>query len=242
MDFNVLTPISATHLSNVEIMMHGNLHLPRDIGFVQKLYNQSASKDDGDLFWFSFAGTNISYIGTKNVTTGWIYSYGQAWWNANPVNGTGIDGRPNLMLLNMTNSVVKHLKSSKPIAWNFRLVGSNITVADTIIDAFSETDIGNFGVGFPFNTDGFQVAGKGIKITDSVIYNGDDAFAVQSGAHDVSIQRATIRYASHGLSIGSLGQNQALFASVTNILFDDITCISTLYGARFKSWLGGQGR
>ncbi|EME86029.1 glycoside hydrolase family 28 protein [Pseudocercospora fijiensis CIRAD86] len=239
-DFNVLTPISANNLSNVEIIMNGNLHLPRDIEFVQKVYNHTANKD-GKLFWFTFAGENISYTGTKNVTTGWIYSYGQAWWNANRVNGTGIVGRPNLMLLNITNGIVKHLKSSKPIAWNFRLSGSNITVTDTIIDASSDTDIGHFGVGFPFNTDGFGVAGTDITITDSVIYNGDDAFGISSGAHNVNIRRATIGYASHGLSIGSLGQNQAGFANVSNILFDDITCINTLYGARFKSWVGGQG-
>ncbi|KXS94372.1 hypothetical protein AC578_6594 [Pseudocercospora eumusae] len=66
----------------------------------------------------------------------------------------------------MNNSVVKHLNSSKPIAWNFRLIGSSsITVADTIIDALSETDIGHFGVGIPLHADGFQVAGTDITIT-----------------------------------------------------------------------------
>ena len=43
------------------------------------------------------------------------------------------------------------------------------------------------------------------------------------------------------MSIGSLGQNQASFANVSNITFDDITVISGVYAARFKSWVGGQG-
>ena len=43
------------------------------------------------------------------------------------------------------------------------------------------------------------------------------------------------------MSIGSLGQNQAAVANVTNVLFNDVTCINSVYAARFKSWIGGQG-
>jgi hypothetical protein len=43
------------------------------------------------------------------------------------------------------------------------------------------------------------------------------------------------------MSIGSLGQNQASFANVSNITFGDVTAINSVYAARFKSWLGGQG-
>lgn len=46
---------------------------------------------------------------------------------------------------------------------------------------------------------------------------------------------------SIGLSIGSLGKNQAQFANVSNIHFDRITVAGGLYAARFKSWIGGQG-
>jgi len=51
----------------------------------------------------------------------------------------------------------------------------------------------------------------------------------------------TIGYQTHGMSIGSLGQNQASFANVTNIAFNDLTVINGVYAARFKSWQGGQG-
>ena len=43
------------------------------------------------------------------------------------------------------------------------------------------------------------------------------------------------------MSIGSLGQNQASFANVTSIAFNDLTVINGVYAARFKSWQGGQG-
>jgi len=56
-----------------------------------------------------------------------------------------------------------------------------------------------------------------VTIYNSVIYNGDDAIAVGSGASNVLFQKATIGYQTHGMSIGSLGSNQASVASVNNI-------------------------
>lgn len=76
-DYAVLTPITAK-LSNVEIRMGGNLHLPKNLTYVQEYYNTTVGS--GNLYWFTFAGDQVHYIGTPNVTTGWINSYGQAWW------------------------------------------------------------------------------------------------------------------------------------------------------------------
>lgn len=236
LDYNILTPISATNLSNVEIRMRGNLHLPQNITAVQEAVNASnAHTYSTALYWFKFSGPSIDFVGTSNVTNGWIYSYGQAWWDANPVNGTGIVSRPHLMSFNTTNGSLQHLKSRKPIARGVQLSGRNLTVTDAVVDAYSTT------AGFPFNTDAFDVTGTNIKIFNSVIFNGDDAIAVQSGSHDILFEGGTIGYQSHGMSIGSLGQNQGSFANVSNIKFNDVTVINAVYAARFKSWIGGQG-
>jgi len=72
-------------------------------------------------FWFQFAGPRIDYIATSNVSDGWIYSYGQQWWDLNPANGTGITGRPHLFSFNTTNGTMQHFKSMKPIGWNVQL-------------------------------------------------------------------------------------------------------------------------
>ena len=235
-NYNVFTPLVATDLDQVIIRMNGNLHLPQNITYMQELYNQTTANSDSDnLYWFTLSGTGIQYAGTPNVTTGWIYSYGQAWWDANPTNGTGLDGRPHLMSFNTTGGSMQHFKSRKPIAWNVQLSGSDIVITDTIIDAYSLTG------SFPFNTDGFDVAATDVTITNSVIFNGDDAIAVGSGSHNVLFQGGTIGYQSHGMSIGSLGQAQYEFANVSNIRFDDITVVNAVYASRFKSWVGGQG-
>ncbi|KAJ5549210.1 exopolygalacturonase C [Penicillium frequentans] len=234
-DYNIFTPIAATNLSNVEIKMSGNLHLPQNITEVQRIVNGTSSSlyVDGS-YWFKLKGPNIDYTGSANVNHGWINSYGQAWWDANPVNGTGIDSRPHLMSFQTTDGSLKYFKSRKPIAWNVQLQGDNITVSHAFIDAESTGS-------FPFNTDGFDVTATNVHISDSVIYNGDDAIAVQSGSHNVVFERNTIGYQSHGMSIGSLGQTQSEFANVSNIHFEDVTVIDAVYGSRFKSWMGGQG-
>jgi polygalacturonase len=235
-DYNLLKPISATNLSNVEIQMLGNLHLPQNVTAVQQLVNTSnALTYSTTLYWITFAGPSIDYIGSNNVSNGWIDSYGQAWWDLNPVNGTGTPLRPHLLSFNTTNGSLQYYKSRKPIAWNVQLIGKNITVSNAIIDAYSTTG------SFPFNTDGFDVTGTNIKIINSVIFNGDDSIAVQSGSHNVLFEGNTIGYQTHGMSIGSLGQNQASFANVSNITFNDVTVINGVYAARFKSWIGGQG-
>jgi polygalacturonase len=235
-DYNVFNPITAGNLSNVGIQMRGNLHLPQNVTYIQGIINGTgANSYTTTPYWFTFAGPNIDYTGSDNITNGWINSYGQAWWDATPVNGTGIPGRPHLLRFNTTNGSLRYYKSHKPIAWNVQLVGDNIEVSDSIIDAYSTSG------SFPFNTDGFDVTGTNIKITNSVIFNGDDAIAVQSGSHNVLFESATIGYQSHGMSIGSLGQDQSSFANVSNIRFNDVSCINSVYAARFKSWIGGQG-
>ena len=220
----MFSPITAKNLSNVAIVVQGNLHLPQNITYVQYAHYLHAvcralmkslpcrsivngtSYAAGTGYWFTFSGPRIDFVGSNNITTGWIYSYGQAWWDANTYPGTGLANRPHLMSFNTTNGTIQHLKSSKPIGWNVQLLGSNITVTDTIIDAYSVTG------SFPFNTDGFDVTATDVKILNSVIYNGDDAIAVQSGSHNVLFQGGTIGYQTHGMSIGSLGQNQAAYA------------------------------
>lgn len=177
--------------------MQGNLHLPKNITDIQAIVNASnALTYSTSLYRFRFAGPSIDFISTSNVTTGWINSFRQAWWDVNLAGSTGIAARPRLLSFNATNGSLQHFKSRKPIAWNTQLIGNDVTVRDAIIDAFSTT--GNF----PFNTDGFNVTGTNIAIADSVIFNGDDATAVQSGSHNVLFQHGTIGYQTHNMSIG----------------------------------------
>lgn len=189
-DYNVFTPILAQNLTDVSVSMNGNLHLPQDIESTRALILASSTT----IFWFDLKGSNVHYTGSENINNGWINSYGQQWWDANPSNGTGITGRPHLMVFNVQGGSIKRLKSRKPIAWNVQVKGSDIDISDSIVDAVSDK-----WESFPFNTDGFDIGASNVRITNLVAYNGDDAVAVNDGAHNLYVSDSTIGYQTHGM-------------------------------------------
>ena len=132
-----------------------------------------------------------------------------------------------------------YFKSWKPIAWNMQVIGQNITIENAVVDAIAVEPV-YYGINYPFNTDAFDVSANDITIRHAVIANGDDAYAIQSPSRNVVVEGGYIGFQSHGMSVGSLGSNQAEYASVSDVVFDGVTVINTVYGARFKSWEGGQ--
>ncbi|WVQ96799.1 hypothetical protein IAU59_003906 [Kwoniella sp. CBS 9459] len=232
-DYYFNTPVNAT-LNNVEIQLKGNINLPQNITYVQNLVNSTAG---GNVWWISLSGSNLNFVGSTNVSNGWFNGYGQQWWNANPANGSGIASRPHLWRFNVTGGSIKYLKVRKPIAWVTTLSGTNIDVQDVFVDA-STTPNG----GFPFNTDGFDVSAKNVRITDFTILNGDDAVTINNGGENVTVTNGFISGPGcHGTSIGSLGQAQGVYQTVKNIWFENIKVQGCVYGSRIKTYLGGQG-
>ena len=59
-------------------------------------------------------------------------------------------------------------------------------------------------------------------------------------SHFLSIICSLAQFPSELLSIGSLGKGGAV-ADVQNVLFENVVMVDELYGARFKSWTGGNG-
>lgn len=116
-DYNIFAPISTKNLSNFAIQMQGNPHLPQNATAIQNLLNAcNALTYSTALYWFTFASPSIDCVGPSNVSNSWINSYGQAWWDKNPVNGTGIANRPHLMSFNTTSGSMSNFKSRKPIS------------------------------------------------------------------------------------------------------------------------------
>lgn len=83
------------------------------------------------------------------------------------------------------------------------------------------------------------MSGNGVTIQSSRVINGDDCVTINQGGANI---RAVDMYCEggHGASIGSLGKAGAV-ANVHNISFERFTMVDSLYGARFKSWSGGNG-
>ena len=89
-------------------------------------------------------------------------------------------------------------------------------------------------------SDGFNFSGKNITLDGYYGHNGDDCVSVVHGAKNIVARNGFCGFASHGLSIGSLGRN-GFESSVENVLFENWVMEGAVYGARFKSWTGGRG-
>ncbi|KAG6827103.1 hypothetical protein H0H92_013215 [Tricholoma furcatifolium] len=89
------------------------------------------------------------------------------------------------------------------------------------------------------SSDGFSSGGSNMLFENNHVENGDDCLTVGSGSINITFRNSYCAN-GHGLSIGSLGESGAV-ANVQNVLFDNVLMKNTLYGARFKSWTGGNG-
>ncbi|KAF8899390.1 pectin lyase-like protein [Infundibulicybe gibba] len=113
--------------------------------------------------------------------------------------------------------------NQQPVAWNFATSGSsNLHAFNNKIVAVSDTN------SFPFNTDGFSAGGKNMLFENNHVQNG------------TTVSPDSYCEGGHGLSIGSLGKGGQV-SDVQDVLMENVVMNNTLYGARFKSWTGGNG-
>jgi hypothetical protein len=74
--------------------------------------------------------------------------------------------------------------------------------------------------------DGLGLSGTNILAVDSKIDNGDDCFAITTPSRNITMRKATCGGpGTHGLSIGSLGKNQAQVNTVRDITFGELRTI-----------------
>ncbi|PON33138.1 hypothetical protein TorRG33x02_355550, partial [Trema orientale] len=85
------------------------------------------------------------------------------------------------------------------------------------------------------NTDGIHVAGtQNIEVMNCVITTGDDCISIINGSRNVRATDITSG-PGHGISIGSLGGNNAN-AQVSNVVVDGANISGTTNGVRIKTW------
>ncbi|KAL5534476.1 hypothetical protein ACEPAG_938 [Sanghuangporus baumii] len=213
--YNIFSPITFPKFTNVEVSIQGNLTYPTNISSIQAAVTSSTYSGS----WIAFSGgSNVTLRGSTDPQWGWIDGHGQAWWDA-----MNQENRPHgIAFSKIAGGVIRDMKLWKPIAWNFATSGSNdIHAFNNKILAISDTDA------FPFNTDGFSAGGTNLLFESNYIVNGDDCLTIGSEG-------------GHGLSIGSLGKGGSV-ADVQNVLIENNFMKNALYGARFKSWTGGNG-
>jgi galacturan 1,4-alpha-galacturonidase len=233
--YNAYSPMQFLDLNNVRVEINGNIQLPNNISYIQNKVAQITREGTFGKSWFYFEGKDVSIYGSEDKKWGWFEGHGQQWWDI--VLQTN---RPRLATFKVKGGLLRNLKHHHMIAWAWELPGSDILVENYYTDNRPTNGTRDSTISFPFNTDGINVAGTNVTVHGYYGYTGDDAVSFISGAKNVTVRKLYAGFSSHGLSIGSLGKNGAQ-SRVEDVLVEDVTMEGAVYGARFKSWVGGNG-
>ena len=91
---------------------------------------------------------------------------------------------------------------------------------------------------FTVNTDGSDTwNSRDIYFANWTVEGGDDCIAMKGNSTNVHIKNVTCMH-THGMPIGSVGQDPSHPDYVQNILYEDVRLINSTNGAWFKTWQG----
>jgi hypothetical protein len=77
-NYNAWTPVQFHNLSNVKVLVQGNIHLPSDVATIQdKINSTSNPRSTYATPWFYFQGDKVQILGSKKPKWGQFQSYGQ---------------------------------------------------------------------------------------------------------------------------------------------------------------------
>ncbi|TFY70904.1 hypothetical protein EVG20_g2108 [Dentipellis fragilis] len=209
--YNIFSPVKFPVLNNVEVSIQGNITYPEDIGTVQDAVASSSYPGA----WFAFTGgNNVTLRGSTDPKWGWVDAHGQAWWDANQQTN-----RPHGWAFSkITNGVIRDVKLWKPIGWNFATSGSsNVHIFNNQIVARSDSKCVLLGIP--------------VQHFYPSLSQSRDGFS--AGGTNLLFENNHVVNGDDCLTVGN---------GAKNIIFHTATAtVNSLYGARFKSWTGGNG-
>lgn len=187
--YYLMTPVVLNKLSNVEIIINGNVSLPPNVSYVESVVGNS------NLYtgrWVKITGSGVTISGSQDPNSGWLIGHGEEWW-PRPNNSNNLL-RPHFLSLQVTGLRLRDLKVHNPVGWVFSLGGNDIHMTNTLLDARS-----NDPNAFPINTDGIDLSGSNVVIDGWKSWNGDDVINVSPPVmpHPFAITRClAFRYCS----------------------------------------------
>jgi len=158
---------------------------------------------------------------------------GQVYWNDD------ITGGPKIIRFELTgSSKISNISVTNSPAQHISVNGCNGCVFSNVHVTVDSSRLKSGKVAK--NTDGYDVGSStGVRITGSVINNGDDCVAINGGVHDIEIKDMSCT-GGHGVSIGSLGSGNANDI-VSGVLVSNSVFTDTKYAARIKTYLVNSG-
>ncbi|KAJ9549780.1 hypothetical protein OSB04_022323 [Centaurea solstitialis] len=180
--------------------------------------------------WLSFS--NLKGVIFQGY--GVIDGSGKKWWAAScKKNKTNpCVGAPTALTIDQSSSIeVNGLTIQNSQQMHFTISRSqSIRIVNVVVSAPEDSP----------NTDGIHLtASTNVVIQNSIIETGDDCISIVSGCSNIKMK--TIYCGpGHGISIGSLGENNST-GFVTAVVLDTAFLKGTTNGLRIKTWQGGSG-
>ncbi|PMD29988.1 glycoside hydrolase family 28 protein [Hyaloscypha variabilis F] len=190
----------------------------------------------------SYWSTQTNIISVDSITgaqihsvtgTGVINGNGQAAWDAFAADAIA---RPTLFSVEGTSSNIQvyDLTVQNPPNVFFTVSSGSTSIHYSGLTMTAVSTSSNPAA----NTDGFDINGSTVSVTDTKITNDDDCIAFKPGANLVTVSGITCT-GSHGISIGSLGSSAGVTDTVKNIYVSDVIMVSSTKAAGIKLYPGG---
>ncbi|QDS76272.1 hypothetical protein FKW77_001704 [Venturia effusa] len=222
--YTITSPMNLTGLTAIDLDIQGTLSFSSS----NMTYWQTAAFDlhyQNATSFFLLGGTDINVFGP-----GTIQGNGQAWWDAFVKNKAL--KRPVLFaIVGMEGGSVSGVKMMNSPFWHNVIVNSSdVVYSDLELRSTSSNE------NFEKNTDGWDVyRSTRVTIENSTITNGDDCVSFKPNSTSILVQNL-ICNATHGISVGSLGQYASNVDYVEDILVRNISIFNSSEGARIKVW------
>ncbi|KAG6813861.1 hypothetical protein H0H92_006268 [Tricholoma furcatifolium] len=219
--YQIRSTLDFTGCSNCEVQIEGTLKL-----------------SDNTTFWNGVKAaillTDITGATIHSKTSsGVVDGNGVPFWIEFAANSSF--ARPTLMYITGgSNIVVENLyfKNAPNVFHSVTGGATNVVYTGLRLDAEVEDDA------TPKNTDGFDVSGSYVTISNVTVSNQDDCVAFKANANYVTVTDITCS-GSHGLSVGSLGESNN--DVVQNIYVNGATMINSTKATGIKLYDGSSG-
>ena len=215
--------LNLTRMSGRSLLIAGDLIIWRTPSTYKRpgdtKVNMFLSATSGDGAWTGPLLSDFTLAGGGRVLGG-----GAAWWPG------GGDQRPRTVWLpNSTRLTVANLTLVDSPAWNVGVRGDTIHISGMRIEAGLDS-CGGFG--HAPNTDGFNVGGHGITVSDSVVHNGDDCVPITTGndgsTSNVLVENVSCECGTNGVVVYNQG------GTVRDVFARNVTSSNTNQGAGVK--------
>ena len=220
--FAIRTPLEFKDCNGCDIQIEGTLKVSDDLAFWEKKKAFFLLENIVGATFHSLTGSGL------------IDGSGQAYWDYFAHNNTF--QRPLLLYIgNASDVVFTNFQWKNAPFWFSYINGSstNIRFSDLVISAVSTSE------NLPKNTDGFDTGEcSHVTISNTHVTNGDDCVSFKNGSNYITVNNITC-IGSHGLSVGSLGNEPERHHIVTNVYVSDAKMINCSLATRIKFFPGG---